>query len=145
MSEELFKWKTVNYVQRTCDFWEFEQEQYDDELENFSSYKTLHEETGLIFKVGFELSGADYSFNLVYIFKKDNGYYLATDSGCSCPMPLENYSDINDFTGPLSLEDAVEEVTNLLKSNSEDQHEYVVEDFNYNMREFLFNEMITKD
>lgn len=60
-----------------------------------------------------ELAEPDYSFDLMGIWKGAEGYYLATDSGCSCPSPFENYNDIGDLTGPLTAEQAEEEATTL--------------------------------
>ncbi len=63
-----------------------------------------------------ELSEPDWSFDLVGIWKTDEGYYLSTDSGCSCPTPWENHTD-SDLTGPLTCEQAIEEATSLWKNS----------------------------
>lgn len=62
-----------------------------------------------------ELAESNYSFDLVGIWKGEKGYYLATDSGCSCPSPFEDYNGIDDLTGPLTAEEAREEATSLWK------------------------------
>lgn len=59
-----------------------------------------------------ELYPADYSFDLLAVLKNDKGYYLGTDSGCSCPSPWESHT-AEDFTGPLTAEQAREEATSL--------------------------------
>lgn len=62
-----------------------------------------------------KLSEPDWSYDELAIFKSINTehYYLATDSGCSCPIPFENYSDINSLTGPLTRSEMIEEATTL--------------------------------
>lgn len=59
------------------------------------------------------LEEPDYSFYLLGVWKDENGgYYLATDSGCSCPTPWESHSK-EDLTGPLTASQAVTEATSL--------------------------------
>ncbi len=60
-----------------------------------------------------DLSEPDYSFDLLAIWKGPEGYYLGTDSGCSCPMPFENFNGVEDLTGPLTAKDAREEAQSL--------------------------------
>lgn len=43
---------------------------------------------------------------------ENGGYYLGTDSTCSCYTPFESYSK-EALTGPLTASQAVEEVTSL--------------------------------
>lgn len=62
-----------------------------------------------------ELSHEDWSFNILGVWKNDQGYYLGTDSGCSCPTPFENYGSIDDFTGPLTASQAIEEATSIFE------------------------------
>lgn len=61
-----------------------------------------------------ELSGEAWSFNLLAVLRNEKGYYLGTDSGCSCPSPFENHTDI-DFTGPLTAYQAREEIESLVR------------------------------
>lgn len=61
-----------------------------------------------------DLEGEPYQFYLLGIWKGADGYYLGTDSGCSCPIPFENYSR-ESLTGPLTLAQAVEESLSLAK------------------------------
>lgn len=61
-------------------------------------------------------TGEDYGFDLTVIFRKDNNYYLGTDSGCSCPTPFESYT-FEDLTGPLTKEQAYEEYNSLIGEN----------------------------
>lgn len=60
-----------------------------------------------------DLSEPDYSFDLLGIWKDENGgYYLSTDSGCSCPTPWESHTS-DDLTGPLTADQAREEAQSL--------------------------------
>ena len=59
-----------------------------------------------------ELSGGSWEFDLLGIWKGEDGYYLGTDSGCSCPIPFENYQR-ESLTGPLTRVQAVEESNSL--------------------------------
>ncbi len=68
---------------------------------------------GLVELFQVELAEPDYSFDILACLKGDKGYYLATDSGCSCPSPFESYGGIDDLTGPLTAEQAREEATAL--------------------------------
>ena len=61
-----------------------------------------------------ELTCAEWSFDLVVVLQhEDGGYYLGTDSGCSCPEPFEYYDSLDDFTGPLTAGECAEEVVSL--------------------------------
>ena len=59
-----------------------------------------------------ELNDRAYEFYLVGVWKDDEGFYMSTDSGCSCPIPWESHTD-DDTTGPLTLEQVAEEATSL--------------------------------
>ena len=52
----------------------------------------------------------DYDWSVIGLWEGPLGYYLGTDSGCSCNSPWENY-DEGDLTGPLTPEQAWEEIT----------------------------------
>jgi hypothetical protein len=60
-----------------------------------------------------ELSEPCYSFDCLRVLKNKDGYWLGTDSGCSCPTPFEDYHDENDLTGPLTAEQVHEEANSL--------------------------------
>ena len=75
---------------------------------------------GLTFIAEAELNYPDYSFDLVGAWKNaDGGIFLGTDSGCSCPTPWENHGVADDFTGPLTKDQAVEEATSIWRSSGE--------------------------
>lgn len=72
-----------------------------------------------------EKSGYSYEFDLLAVLKNDEGYYLTTDSGCSCPTPWESHT-VDDLTGPLTAEQAREEATSLWElSQQYDEDEFV--------------------
>lgn len=57
-------------------------------------------------------SGDGYSWSATGIFKDDDGYYVATDGGCSCNAPFrDRYTD--SLTGPMTREQAISEFHNL--------------------------------
>lgn len=58
------------------------------------------------------LAEPNYDYDLAGVWKAEDGYYLSTDSGCSCYSPWESHSD-DDLTGPLTAAQAIEEVTSL--------------------------------
>ena len=86
-----------------------------------------------------ELSEPDYSFDTLVVLEKDGGLYLATDSGCSCPTPFESHTE-QDLTGPLTVDQAIEEATSLWLSGNEyydyDSMEYVKGETGYDPKAF---------
>lgn len=62
---------------------------------------------------GAELQWESWSFYVVEAWKGPDGFYIATDSGCSCPMPFEWLKSVDQLTGPLTAEQAIEEITSL--------------------------------
>lgn len=59
-----------------------------------------------------ELRDDPYRFDLLGLWRGEDGFYLGTDSGCSCPTPWESHT-ADDLTGPLTLDQVVEESTSL--------------------------------
>ena len=42
---------------------------------------------------------ADYSFNLIVVWKHEDGrIFWAQDAGCSCPSPFEDFTSLDDLT-----------------------------------------------
>ena len=66
------------------------------------------------------LSYPDYAFNILGVDIREDGIYLGTDSGCSCPAYWENHTK-DDFTGPLTVEQAREEALNLWEQTPDDE------------------------
>jgi hypothetical protein len=60
------------------------------------------------------LAYPDWAFYDIAIIKAADGLYISTDSGCSCPTPFESHS-ADDFTGPLTLDQVIEEFTSLVR------------------------------
>lgn len=60
-----------------------------------------------------ELSTPDWSYDTLSVLRRDDGYYIGTDSGCSCPTPFETYFSLGDYTGPLTREQCIEECISL--------------------------------
>lgn len=47
----------------------------------------------------FDKSDGSYQFDLIVIWKTDEGYLLiGTDSGCSCPSPFERVEHVSELT-----------------------------------------------
>lgn len=67
-----------------------------------------------------ELDNEAYQYYMVAVLKNEQGYYLITDSGCSCPSPFEN-ATVEGLTGPLTAEQAREEVNSLAEAQKEDK------------------------
>ena len=66
------------------------------------------------------LSYPDYAFDILGIDVRPDGFYLGTDSGCSCPAWWENHTE-DDFTGPLTAEQAREEAMSLWEQTPDDE------------------------
>lgn len=59
------------------------------------------EKYGLELVGEFEWSEPSYSFDTLAVWKEKRGrYWIGEDSGCSCPSPFENITDINQLDGP---------------------------------------------
>jgi hypothetical protein len=56
-----------------------------------------------------DLAEPNCSFDILAVWKDEKGYYLATDSGCSCLSPFESFYAVTDLTGPLTAEQAKDE------------------------------------
>lgn len=66
-----------------------------------------------------ELKDPFYDFYEFAVLEGEDGYYLSTDSGCSCPSPFESH-DASDFTGPLTAAQVHEEVLSLWEAQTYD-------------------------
>ena len=49
---------------------------------------------------------ASYSFTDVVIWQYEGKLYGASDSGCSCPTPFEDFHSLSDLTPILTIDDA---------------------------------------
>lgn len=62
---------------------------------------------GLTLVTTFNRSEPDYSFDFVCVWHNEDGYYIAGDSGCSCPSPFEQYTSVDQLEGPLDFSETV--------------------------------------
>lgn len=75
----------------------------------------------------FELTEPFYSFDTVCVWHHEdsNKFYWAHDTGCSCPVPFEDYNSLSDLTELRSVEDfrqAVKAISYI------DDHSYFTQD-----------------
>ena len=64
------------------------------------------------------LADISYEFDILGVDIREDGIYLGTDNGCSCPSLWENHTK-DDFTGPLTAEQAREEAMSLWENTYE--------------------------
>lgn len=63
-------------------------------------------------------------------------YWVGTDCGCSCNRAFELYNGIDDFTGPMTLDQAKESVFEEVKNDSLVCSDYKLDD-DQSVREFV--------
>lgn len=73
------------------------------------------EENGFEHVVTEYINDDPYSWYIFGVLKNEKGYYLSTDSGCSCYSPWD-YETVQGLTGPLTAAQVHEEVTSLWKT-----------------------------
>jgi hypothetical protein len=57
---------------------------------------------------------ADYEFDFACIWRTENNvFYAATDAGCSCPIPFERITSVDDLDGPMDRAAIIEWITEL--------------------------------
>lgn len=60
---------------------------------------------------------ADYSFDYLVVWKhKDGDLYWASDSGCSCPSPFEDYNSLDQLEHVKKGDQFSDEVKNLVQA-----------------------------
>lgn len=69
------------------------------------------------------LEDEPWQFYYLGVWERNEGFYLSTDSGCSCPTPWESHTE-DDLTGPLTWEQVKEEARSLAASTY--QSDYAV-------------------
>ena len=69
-----------------------------------------------------DLADLDYEFDILGVDIREDGIYLGTDSGCSCPSYWENHTK-DDFTGPLTVEQAREEAMSLWEQTPDSNYD----------------------
>lgn len=55
-----------------------------------------------------EWENESYQFNMTGVWKNEQGFWMADDSGCSCPSPFEDHKFPDDFDGPLTFHQVAE-------------------------------------
>lgn len=98
--------------------WEDEDEMFFDVGDKFRS------ENGFEYVDSIDLDNEPYQFYVLAVWVREDGYYMATDSGCSCPTPFESHADWDRFTGPLTAEQVREEAQSLIDLVREGEDEY---------------------
>ncbi len=69
-----------------------------------------------------EWDGESYEFNMTAVWKAKRGeYYLADDSGCSCPAPFENIEKLEELDGPHNKAGLESALRYRVKENSADE------------------------
>jgi len=86
------------------------------------------EKHGLTLVAEVELSEPCYSFDTLAVWRGPKGYYMGTDSGCSCPTPFESYNGVEDMTGPLTVDGILDEASALKAASYEPK--YDIDGFN---------------
>jgi hypothetical protein len=81
---------------------------------------------GLIPVAEVELSEPDYSFDIAmvwYHFERD-AFYVAQDSGCSCPSPFQDYNNLDKLTGPLTRHEAADWLKGFIRDEDDEGWNY---------------------
>ena len=74
--------------------------------------------------LGYVHATRDYEWSAVGVWKDEKGYWIATDSGCSCNWAFQyldsedNVDEVYDPTGPLTAQQARDEVSDLTAETS---------------------------
>jgi|SRR5687768_2287599 len=82
---------------------------------------------GLEVVVEVEWSEPCYDFDLTVVWiDKDGTYYWASDSGCSCPSPFEDYNRLEDANSGTKWE-AINYLTSQLKDRFWNENDYATQ------------------
>lgn len=69
---------------------------------NWGSYgKNIYynpEKCGLAIVAQIEREDLSYEYDITLLLKRGEKFYLASDSGCSCPTPFEDFRSLADLT-----------------------------------------------
>lgn len=70
------------------------------------------EKFGLKIIADVEWDHEDYQFNMTVVWQDEDGnFYMADDSGCSCPSPFENVTALDMLDGPFTAFEVVSQLT----------------------------------
>ncbi len=79
------------------------------------------EDFGLEVVGEFDWSEPDYSFDMLVVWKESRGkYWVGEDSGCSCPSPFEDITDINELDGPYTKDGLRKRLNFLIEERTDD-------------------------
>lgn len=67
------------------------------------------------------LENEPWQFYYAGVWERPDGYYLSTDSGCSCPTPWESHTE-DSRTGPLTWDQVKEELRSLAAGAYQDAY-----------------------
>lgn len=67
-----------------------------------------------------------YEFDMTVVFRdlRTGLFYVASDSGCSCPMPFEDYENKYDLDEPLTAERALAKVESIVNDRYDNKDAY---------------------
>lgn len=65
-----------------------------------------------------ELEYGDYDYYDMIVMRAPDGYYISTDSGCSCYSPFESLTE-EELIGPITKEAVLEEFESLRRKPAE--------------------------
>ena len=83
------------------------------------------EDFGLELVGEFEWTEPCWSFDTLAVWKEGRGrYWIGEDSGCSCPSPFENITDINELDGPYTKEGLRKRIDYRIKEQTERKYSY---------------------
>lgn len=61
-----------------------------------------------------------YEFDFTAVWKESRGkYWVGSDSGCSCPSPFEDITDINELDGPYNKDGLRKRLDWLIQDHTE--------------------------
>lgn len=84
---------------------------------------------------------ADWSFDTFVVWKHEDGsYYFAQDAGCSCPIPFEDYTNLESASKVESMEQFESEVKDYFNSlvtwRRDDRQTWDSDDLDQQMQNF---------
>lgn len=83
------------------------------------------ESFGLEIVGSFEWSEPSWSFDTLCVWKERRGqYWIGEDSGCSCPCPFENITDINQLDGPYTKDGLRKRINFLIEDRTAGEYSY---------------------
>lgn len=91
-------------------------------------YKNVYynpQDFGLEIVGEFEFSEPNWSFDTLVVWKEKRGrYWIGTDSGCSCPSPFEDITDVNDLDGPYTKDGLRKRLDFIVDERADDRWGY---------------------